>query len=305
MDVEADFEMPGVEASAPARDGHSLTLRLGSRDEVEQGLPPAERIGELRLGDGRLAASLDDAGEWGYLAQAFDFGYARIAPDGRDTLIAPLGGQPEWVWQRYLTGQVVPLAALLQGYEVFHACALGLDRRAIAVAAASGIGKTTTALRLVLRGLDFLSDDVLVLEPTEHGVRAHPGVGVANVRPGASDVLAELREAGLASVVGSSERETRISVPRSDEALPLAAFFILARYADARPLEVERLAPVDPRVLLGSTFNFAINARERLERQLDVCSRLERSASVFVVSCGTEVPGEAVARAILERARVP
>ena len=304
MDIEADFAMPGVDASPHAADGHPLSMRLGSVADVERGFSSSERIAELHFEDGRLAVSIDAAGELGYLLYAFDFGRARIAADGRAALIAPLE-QPDWVWQRYLTGQVLPLAALLQGHEVFHACVLGIDGRAIGVVAHSGGGKTTTALLLALRGLDFMSDDVLVLEPDGTGVRAHPGIGLANVRPGADLLLSDLESAGLATPVGTNARETRLAVRRSSQSLPLAALFVLDRSLEPRELEMEHLKPINPRILLAATFNLAVQTPERLTRQLDVCSRLERSASAFRVSFGSDVTPDELADAILERARVP
>jgi hypothetical protein len=305
MDVEAAFAMPGVEPSALAGDGHSLSLRLGSAAEVEDGFTGSgDRLAELRFDDGRLAISIDAVDGLGYLSYAVEFGRARIAPDGRTAVIAPLDG-PDWVWQRYLTGQVLPFAALLQGHEVFHACVMGVEGRAIAAVAQSGGGKTTTALRLALRDLDFMSDDVLVLEPDGDGVRAHPGIGLANLRPGAERLQSELEAAGLATPIGSNDRETRLAVRRSDESLPFTALFILNRQLGPRPLEVERLDPVDPRLLLAATFNLAVQTPERLTRQLDVCARIDRSASAFRVSFGSDVSPDEVADAIVERAGVP
>lgn len=304
MDVSSDFTLEGVAPSAHAGDGHTLSLRLSTLDEVRSSFPgDAERVAVLRFDDGRLAVSLDAGGESGYLAHAFDFGHARIAADGRAALIAPLAGQAAWVWQRYLTGQLLPLAAVLQGREVFHACVLGIDARAIAVFAHSGVGKTTTALNLALKGLDFMSDDVLVVEPHGHGVLAHPGVGLANVRPGADQLLGQLKASGLGTPLGARPRETRICIRRSDQTLPLSAMFVLNRFVDRRELEVEHLDPVDPRIIVGATFNFSVRTPERLARQLDICARVDRSASVFRVSCGVDTPSGDVADAILEHAR--
>jgi hypothetical protein len=300
MDIEADFAMPGVQPSPHAADGRSLSLRLGPIADVEHGLPTnTDRIAELRFEDGRLAASLDSAGELGYLLYASDFGHARVSPDGRDALIAPVD-EPDWVWQRHLTGQLLPLAALLQGHEVFHACSLGRDGRAIGVVARSGGGKTTTALLLALRGLDFLSDDVLVLEPAEGGVRVHPGTGLANVRAGSDELVSELGRAGLAAPVGSTSEDTRVAIRRSNETLPLAALFVLDRHPEPRELELERLAPLEPRLLYAASFNFAVQTPERLTRQLDVCARVDRSAAAFRVSCGSDTTPEQVVDAILE-----
>jgi hypothetical protein len=300
MDMDVEFPMPGVDASPQADDGRRLTLRLADLDEVRAGFPEkAERIAELLFSDGTLAVSVDAGGQNGYLAHAFDFGHARIASDGTEVLVSPLGSEPEWIWQRYLTGQVLPLTALLQGVEVFHACVMGFGERAIAVVGHSGVGKTTTGLHLLLRGLDFMSDDVLVAEPAADGVLAHPGAGVANVRPGpGSDLLPRIDH----RVLGSREKETRIAIRRSDRTLPLAAMFLLYRYASPRELEVERLEPVDPRILLSATFNLSVTTPDRLARQLDVCARLERSAAVFKVSLGSETPAEVVADTILEQA---
>ena len=305
MDIGVDFPMPGVEPGGQLGDGRSLSLRLGSREEVHGGFPEdAELIGELRFDDGRLAVSVEAGGAAGYLAYAYDFGHARIAADGREVAVAPLD-EPTWVWQRYLTGQVLPLAALLQGLEVFHASVLGLNDRAIAVVANSGVGKTTLALRLALRGLDFVSDDVLLAEPDNGGLLAHPGIGLANMRPGTRELLPQLEQSGLASPIGSNERETRIAVKRADRALPLSTLFVLNRFVEPRELRVERLSPVDPRILLAATFNVSVRTPDRLARQLDVCSRLERSVAVYRVSCGGEVSADLVAEAILERASDP
>jgi hypothetical protein len=305
MDIGVDFPMPGTQPSEDVGDGRSLSLRLGTRDEVEHGFPlDRERIGELRFDDGRLAVTVEAGGDAGYLAYAYDFGHARIAADGRDVVVAPFD-EPAWVWQRYLTGQVLPLAALLQGLEVFHSSVLGVGGRAIAVVANSGVGKTTVALRLALRGLEFISDDVLLAEPDNGGLLAHPGIGLANLRPGSRDLLPRLEESGLATPIGSNERETRIAMKRADRALPLSTLFVLNRFLEPRELRIERLSPVDPRILLAATFNVSVRTPDRLARQLDVCSRLERSAAVYRVSCGGEVGADEVADAILEHASQP
>jgi hypothetical protein len=302
LNLEADFDMPGVQRVTGAADGRFLSLRLADLEDVRRGFPEdADRILEVHFPDGRLAVSIDSAGDAGYLAYAFDFGHARLGVDGSEALITPFD-EPPWVWQRYLTGQLLPLAAVLQGYEVFHACVLGLDGRAIAMVAHSGIGKTTIALRLALEGMLFMSDDVLVVEPDLEGVTAHPGISLANVRPGADKLLSELEAAKLASPVGASERETRISIRQSGEPRPLAALFVLTRYGDPRELRVEHLDPVEPRILLAATFNFSVRTPERMARQLDMCARVDRSAPVFRVSCGSDVGPEEVTHAIRTQA---
>jgi hypothetical protein len=305
MDLEADFAMPGLGSSGPAGNGRSLSMRVGSVDDIEHKFPEdADRISEVRFPDGRVAYSVDAAGDLGYVAYGCGFAHAHVSVTGREVIVAPLD-EREWKWQRYLIGQVLPLAAVLQGLEVFHASVLGVDGKAVAVVAHSGVGKTTTALQLALRGLDFMSDDVLVLEPDASGVRAHPAIGLANVRRGSDELLLELEQANLATPLGEDEHEARVLIPRADDARPLAALFVLERYEKPRELHVEHLKPVDPRILLAASFNFSIRTPERLVRQLDVCSRLDRCASVFRVSCGSDVTPAQVADAIFARTTDP
>jgi hypothetical protein len=223
-----------------------------------------------------------------------------MAPDARRARIAP-DPRPDWEWQRYLTGQVLPLAALLQGLEVFHAAVVERQGAAVAVVAGSGVGKTTVALELVRRGLGFLADDVLVVEPAPGGPLALPAVGLANVR-GSEGPPGDLEREGLASRVGSNERETRISLELASGPCRLAALVILSATDDAEGVEVERLTPVDPRLLLAASFNFAIQTPERLTRQLDVCSQLSLTVPVFRVARGRGAGAAAVAEAILSRA---
>jgi hypothetical protein len=301
LDLTAHFAMPGVEPE-PSLDGsRPAELRLAELAEVESGWPheSAQRITELHFADGSTAVSVDWAGELGLLAHAFDFGTARIAADGGTVLIAR-ADEPDWVWQRYLTGQVLPLLALLQGLEVFHASVLVRERQAIAIVASSGTGKTTLALHLALAGLGFASDDVLAVELLEDGLLAHPGLGLANVRPGGDELLGRLAAHGLASPIGANERETRIAIRRHPDPTPLRALFFLTRYSEPRELLFERLAPVDPRLLLAATFNLSWRTPDRLERQLDVCARLDRTADVVQIHCGRDVPADEVAQGVLD-----
>src|SRR5436190_10407455 len=305
MDIRTDFAIAGVEFDAPGGDRHPLSLREATPAEVRRGFPKrAERIGEVRLANGSLAVSIDAGGGAGYLAWAADSGQARVAADGQEVLVAPMTDVSPWLWQRFLTGQVLPLAALLQGLEVFHSSVLGLEGRAIAVVGASGVGKTTLALRLVLQGLDFMSDDVLVVEPGERPL-AHPGIGVADVRPGAEELVQALEQLGLATAIGENDLQVRLSIRCADSPLPLTDLFVVTRSGEPGELRVERLRPVDPLLLLAATFNLSLRTPERLARQLDVCSQLERSVSIFELSAGIDVPPDRMTEAILEHAAHP
>jgi hypothetical protein len=168
----------------------------------------------------------------------------------------------------------------------------------VAVVAQSGSGKTSLGLNLALHGLPFLTDDVLVLEPRDGTVVAHPGIGLANVRREAADLAERVEAAGLGRRIGESESEIRMAVRRHDEVVDLAALFYLERRGEGERMQLERMVPVDPRLLLAGTFNFVLRSPERLARQLDVCARVARSADVFRVASPPGVDAVALAREI-------
>jgi hypothetical protein len=286
LDLDSRVELAGFEAEAGAGGGaRPVRLELATAAELaERGRgAPAERIAEAAGPDGRPVAVIDAIAGRGYSAWAEGFGRGWIDADGAAIACAPVDG-PAWRWQRFLIGQLLPFAAVLRGLEVFHASAVVVGGRAVAIVAGSGAGKTSLALELVLRGLPFLNDDVLVVEQEAGGgLAAHPGAPLANVRRDGGSLAERLAAAGLGRELGTSGEETRLAVARHPEAVPLGAVFFLRRVGAAGRAAIERIAPVDPRLLLASTFNRALRPPERLARQLDVCGRAADSADMFRV----------------------
>jgi len=226
----------------------------------------------------RHGAAREPLGRPGFGAEVVGEDVEPGVADGGEITCRPAAGEP-LRWQRFLGGQVLPFAAVLQGLEVFHAGAVVVDGRALAVAAGSGVGKTSVTLELVRRGLPFLDDDVLAVDGD---LLAHPGPGLANVKEG--------------------QAETRVAVPRHEDAVPLGWMVFLER-GRAASLAVERPAPLDPRLLLAATFNLAIRTPERLARQLDVCGRIADSVAVLRAAVPDGVDATAVAERILDAAR--
>jgi hypothetical protein len=223
-----------------------------------------------------------------------------LSADGREIVAAPAHASP-WRWQRYLIGQALPLAAVLQGVEVLHASAVVLDGRAIAFVGASHAGKTTLAMALVRAGAALLCDDVLAVEPTEHGVLAHPGPAVVNLRHAAADALGAPDP--RATELGADEEARRVLVPMEGAAAPLRALYVLDRDAGhARPVVAPPAGGVAP-LLLASSFNFIVMTPERLRRQLDVCARLADGAEVAMLRIPEAANPAAVAEMLAERAR--
>ena len=75
---------------------------------------------------------------------------------------------------------------LSEGYLLAKAGAVGKDGRCLAICGESGAGKSATVLRLLADGLDFVSDDRLLLRPSKYGVEvlgipAHPRVNPGTI----------------------------------------------------------------------------------------------------------------------------
>jgi hypothetical protein len=95
---------------------------------------------------------------------------------------------------------VYMLAARVQKLVPLHAACVGAHGRGILLLGPSGSGKSTVALHCLLRGLDFLAEDSVLVRP--EGLLA---TGVANflhVRP---DALRFLSDAGDAALIRNSE----------------------------------------------------------------------------------------------------
>lgn len=171
-----------------------------------------------------------------------------VTADGRVVCSHERGAEVHW--ERYLTAQVLPLAAVMAGIEVLHAAAVVVDGRAVGIVGASGAGKSTTARALVEHGAELLTDDVLGLTRDGGRIVAHAGTDRVRLGP---------REAKESLELASTDREW-----------PLEALFFLER--DARREAVG--GAVGFRQLAGATFNLLVRSPERLERHLDLCSAL-------------------------------
>jgi hypothetical protein len=278
LELDLGFRVQGLDDGAGGGVRKASVELLAGEELAERWGGGGRAVSDWRSRDGTRELGIDHQDGSGYLLEARGAGGFLVSEDGTQVSCAP-EAVPEWRWQLFLAGQTLPFAALLQGLEVFHASAVVVDDGAIAFVAGSGGGKSSVALHLAAGGASFLTDDVLAVEVREGELLAHPGAGAANVR---MDAAAELRErGGLGPVLGGEEGFVRMQVERHRGPVPLGALYFLERRSGGGPLAIESAAPVDPRMLLGSTFNSVVQASERLAAQLDLCARLAASVPVF------------------------
>jgi hypothetical protein len=261
-----------------------------------------ESLLRLPLGRGGPVLTLDTHPDKGYLVRADGFGAYLIAPDGQRVLLAPGAVEP-WRWQRLLTAQALPVAALLQGLELFHASAVRINGRVLAFTGASGAGKTSLAAQLLLAGATFVSDDVLALEreeKEEEVVIAHPGPALMNLRGSTIGLLDAGERARLGLEVGRDDSGSRLLVRRKAQSSPLHALYLLRRGPRSEGgVRLERLSPPPPSQLLGAGFGTAIKTPARLVRRLDLCAHIARRVPVFALEAPAHATPSALAEAVL------
>ncbi|MDQ3612609.1 MAG: hypothetical protein M4D85_13600, partial [Actinomycetota bacterium] len=180
--VEASFAFSGLRGASGPDDGRRVRLDLVSEDEIDAAWPAADagRTGYTATPYAGAGVLTEHHHEAGYLITAPGRGRHLIDLDGRRIRTATAAVEPE-CWQGVLAGQALPLAAVLQGLEVFNASAVVVAGQVMAFAGPSGAGKSSLAARLMLVGARFFADDVVALEVRGQQIVAHAGLGVVRL----------------------------------------------------------------------------------------------------------------------------
>ena len=167
----------GARGGSGARERCAVDPDIGGDVDAVDLHSPQDALADEDWGGSRLTIVRDGGGDL-----VFDHGYFgrfALSGDGAVLRCQPRTGLPSWQWQRFLVGQLMPAAALVQGLGPMHCAAALIDGRAVLLLGTSGAGKTTTLLHLVEQGAAFLADDVAALERAGEGVVAHPGLRCA------------------------------------------------------------------------------------------------------------------------------
>jgi hypothetical protein len=280
--LDAPCPLIGAGEDTTARPRRRVRLSLVEPEVLRRSWRPTapRRLSTRRRPTGRVAFSVDEDPQAGHLLRCEPFGSFLIHAGAASIACAP---RPRtlWRWQRFLTGQVLPFAALLRGLEVLHASAVAVSGAAHAFIGASQAGKTTLAAHLVSHGARLVTDDVLALEAADGAVMAHPGVGLMNLRHDTVATLPPERLERLGTEVGRDRNAVRIAMARQEGPVPLRRVYLLDRRDDGAALQIEPLARVDPFLLLSATFNFVVDSPQRLRNHLEVCARIAQCVAVY------------------------
>jgi hypothetical protein len=302
--VEGDFPAPGLDDGSPAASrARPATVELGEREEIDTRWDGAgaECVFKWAGRGPGLGMAIDRSDEAGFRIRMGRFGTFEVSSDGRRVNCAP-PAMAAWRWQRYLIGQALPMASLLQGLEVFHASCVAIDGKALAFTGPSTAGKTSIAAELMLTGARFLCDDALAVEPHNGTVTAHPGPPLANLRHATGRMLGRVERRRLGQPLGRDRESTRIAVAATCGPNPLHAIYFLEYRKAARKVTVEPMGEPGGRKLLTSSFNLIMLDRGRLFRQLDVCARIAGCAALYLVLVPPDASARELGRAVARHA---
>lgn len=293
LDLHSEFDLPGVAPAQPGSRLPRIELAYADEGDIERAWDgeAAVRLSEERVTGDEPDRTVDFDAAAGYRLYARYFGLALVSRDGTRVVSAPPPLSP-WRWQRFLVGRVIPLAALLHGYEVLHASAVAINGRAVGFAGASGAGKSSLALGLALAGAPVVADDVLSLAAEDSRVVAYPGSGVMSLRDAADPLALAAARQGVATDMGWSGK-AHLVAGAAERPLALGAFYFL-QPSSGQP-RIEPLYPPDPRRLLSSAFIHEVRTPERLSSQLEVCSTIAQTVPLFVLDRGDEGPASTAA----------
>lgn len=232
--------LPAHRLPVSAPEFHIELRLLTGRTCTIEGEPPPVRA---QSGAGLLCGVMDECN------------YVVMSPEQGRALVVASADMLAWPYHlRYelIEFAVFTLATRRLGLVPLHGACVGLNGRGLLLLGASGSGKSTLALHSLLRGLDFLAEDAVFVEP-----ESLFATGVANFLHVKTDALGFVAEAAVHAWIREAPVIRRRSGVEKHEAdlrhapVPLAtgpleligAVFVSGRQADdARLL---RAVPAD------------------------------------------------------------
>jgi hypothetical protein len=179
---------------------------------------------------------------------------------------------------------VLSSISVMRGFEALHASAVVSPWGALVIAAPTGMGKTTLALELMLRGWPLLSDDVLALAVEPEEVLAYPGTPHMNVATSSSERTAFERIGPTLALLAGERWVAADQIAR--EPHPIRAICLLER-SPGLPLHLQVLSP-NPLPLTPYMLGLPDDA-ERERARFELYADLMGSATLLRLTCDVAV----------------
>jgi hypothetical protein len=214
-----------------------------------------------------------------------------VATNGQRIACRALNGGSLAAFQTYLVSHVVSFALLKQGVEPLHATVVVINNQAVGFLGSCGYGKSTLAAAFLKAGYRLLTDDLLVLKPSDCGsgqLLAQPGPARIKLFPKA--VEAVLRRSVRAFPMNPAT--DKVVIPLSAESsaerpAPLKALYILGSPKSSEHDRVQIRKLNERQACLGlirNTFNTIEVTPQRLRQQFDFAADLARRVPVKAIS---------------------
>lgn len=209
---------PGAWAPRAGRQ-REVVVRAASRNAIEAAWSGRESLGwEAQIDGLPFVVERGVRADYRFLHGA---GVACHLDAEGTTLLHAAAGEDSVAGWRTVLDSVIFSVALLHGLEALHAGAVVSGEGAIAIAAASGGGKSTLLTSLLADGFELLADDVVALEADGELILGHPGPPLMTVPAAVPSPPGE----ELASIGA----ERWLATPVSAEPQPLTAVVLLNR----------------------------------------------------------------------------
>jgi hypothetical protein len=220
-------------------------------------------------------------------------GYLLHYAEGTRFLVSAAGDDVDAWWDAplteadaadYLLGGVLAFIVRLRGRVPLHASAIVIEDQAVLFAGAAGAGKSSIAAAFAILGYPVLSDDVVVMDDSGDGVRAHPSHARVSMWPDSASSLFAAKLLPAHSPVYDKRRLDLFEhgYRFHDRAVPVRMICILApRTVSGRPPEIRALRPQTALMkLVSHTYsNYLLDASMRA-REFDVLGRAVASVAV-------------------------
>jgi hypothetical protein len=290
LTVESDWPLAGTHAATAGPDlplRHTRVTRVASATMDAVWSASADSVLEHREPDGAVSFTVDRSSAHSRF-WVRDFGRYLVAGDGSE-VVCELGATTRDRHERFVFAHALPVAAILSGYEALHLSAISGPVGAVGFAGPSGIGKTQMASRLVARGSNFLTDDVLAVEVVDGHVLAHPGPAFMAIRRDDAAALAELGRR-LGAEVGRTDK-VHVLPPTRAQPAPLRVVYHL-RWGDT--FAIDPLSGGDANRVLGLSFVPYLTTPARLMRHLAIAQAISAGTAQFVLQTPAREPTQAM-----------
>ncbi len=269
LTLGSDVPFPELPPHAPSQDESPVDIRVTLGAAHERHPVPIASFTSRRSASGEVWL-MHARTETGYLLRFPDLADYHVDAAGRQIAGKAVGGTAQETLRHLLLDQVLPLVLTLHGRHALHATAVLTPIGVCAFTGPTGTGKSTLAASFQLAGVPVISDDCLLLDPSQNRIMAcpaYPGVRLWD------DALQALCPAGHATLpVAHYTSKRRPILGLSAQGFPAGRYPLAGIYSLSRATDVHedsaaqaRIEPINRRdalieVLRGT---FTLDSAER------------------------------------------